>query len=135
MGEIRSKTVWLGQVLAVNDDALGAAQGFPNVLLLPGVSAVPVARAAGAAGAAAAGLLRRLRLLLLAKLLALLLGAPPALPNPALSLFGPGRLSAFLVGVWPTGQQRGAGGWGGWGLEGFPLILSPFFGVFSPFLT
>ena len=104
MGEIRSKMVWLGQVLAVNDDALGAAQGFPNVLLLPGVSAVPVARAAGAA---AAGLLRRLRLLLLAKLLVLLVRRQPSpKPGPEACL-GPAVCRRFGSGFGQLGSSGG----------------------------
>ena len=42
-------------------------------------------------------------------------------------------LARLFVGVFgrglPTGQQRGAGGWGAAVLGGFPLIFSPFFPV------
>ena len=109
------------------------------VSLTAGVCAQPrtaaaagVAAAAAAAGAAAARLRqrrRRRRLLLLL----LLLGAP------TLTLAPLPCLARLFVGVFgrglPTGQQRGAGGWGGWGLEGYPLRFSPFLGVFHRFFT
>ena len=130
--------MWLGQVLAVNDDALGAAQGFPNVLLLPGVSAVPVARAAGAAGAAAAGLLRRLQLLLLAQLLALLLvrTSPPlsltlrpVWARPFVGFFGRG-----LANWGAAGGRLGGMGFGGISSDTFP-VFRRFFPVFDLILT
>ena len=44
-------------------------------------------------------------------------------------------LARLFVGVFgrglPTGQQRGAGGWGAAGFGGFPLIFSPFLPVFT----